>query len=381
MVKYMNNKLQKAIMNPELIQPWLNRNLHMLPHNILNGRYSLNPMSIGISVNSVCNLKCVMCDVGQKNTGSQFYEKLSDKSDLGLDVIKNVIMDVKGFKPIININSTEPLLYKDLPEVIEIIKKCGLKCTITTNGYLLEKHAEYIVEMGLDNLSVSIDGPDKVHDMIRGVNGAFRRAINGIKKVNEIKDVEDTPYPQILVNSTISQYNVGSPLLELADIAYDLNVNHLQFGHLNFITDEMAREHNEGYGDICKINSSSVSSMDLNEIDINELIETIQLLKNKWPSSFCSFYPEMRGDEIYVYYKNPEKFIKNDKCFKPWLNTQILSNGTVVPGARCAFNIEMGNVNDRKFRDIWNGYKYKEFRLKLKKVGATSACTRCCGIF
>lgn len=353
----------------------------MVPYNILDGRYSLNPISIGISVNSVCNLKCVMCDVGQKNTGSQFYEKLSDKNDLGLDVIKNLIMDVKGFKPVININSTEPLLYKELPEVIEIIKKCGLKCTITTNGYLLEKHAEYLVELGLDNLAVSIDGPEKVHDRIRGVKGAFKRAINGIKKVNEIKDVECTPYPRILINSTISQYNVGSPLLELANIAYDLNVDHLQFGHLNFITDEMARGHNKRYSDFCKINSSSVSSIELNKIDINELIESTKLLKNKYQSSFCSFYPELYEDEINTYYKNPEKFIKNDKCFKPWLNAQILSNGAVVPGARCAFNIEMGNLNDEKFREIWNGYKYKQFRAKLKKVGATSACTRCCGIF
>lgn len=53
-----------------------------------------------------------------------------------------------------------------------------------------------------------------------------------------------------------------------------------------------------------------------------------------------------------------EVFIKD--CKEPWINLQILSDGTIRPCCWCAGNL--GNINEFTLEQIWNGEKIKELR-------------------
>ena len=80
------------------------------------------PLTLYWSINSVCNLRCKMCDVGMSNEEGMFYKNLRiDRKlhEIDLDVFKKVIDEVRNDKPFIAINSTEPLMYKPLPLAIE----------------------------------------------------------------------------------------------------------------------------------------------------------------------------------------------------------------------------------------------------------------------
>lgn len=74
-----------------------------------------------------------------------------------------------GFRPLIAFSGGEPLLYKDCVSLVRHIKARRLPCIVLTNGVLLGRHAEGLVESGLDAIAVSLDGPEAVHDEIRGV--------------------------------------------------------------------------------------------------------------------------------------------------------------------------------------------------------------------
>lgn len=77
----------------------------------------------------------------------------------------------------------EPLLVSNLPEYIRYAKNKGLITSLDTNGLLLnEDMVKRLKGAGLDVIGVSIDSPfETVHDVLRGVNGIFKRAITGIK--------------------------------------------------------------------------------------------------------------------------------------------------------------------------------------------------------
>ena len=68
----------------------------------------------------------------------------------------------------------EPFLYPDLLPLITYMKSKGFVVSVVTNGTKVAKLAKELVEVGLDVLLVSVDGPRDTHDNIRGYKGAFR---------------------------------------------------------------------------------------------------------------------------------------------------------------------------------------------------------------
>ena len=54
------------------------------------------PECVSISVNSVCNLKCVMCDVGQRNRDSNFYKAMIKGEEIPLKELTEIARELKG---------------------------------------------------------------------------------------------------------------------------------------------------------------------------------------------------------------------------------------------------------------------------------------------
>jgi MoaA/NifB/PqqE/SkfB family radical SAM enzyme len=70
----------------------------------------------------------------------------------------------------------EPLLRDDIGILLAHAKRRSMITTLITNGYLFEKRMDDVLD-GLDVLAVSLDGPERVHDRMRGVDGIFKRAV------------------------------------------------------------------------------------------------------------------------------------------------------------------------------------------------------------
>jgi MoaA/NifB/PqqE/SkfB family radical SAM enzyme len=87
-----------------------------------------------------------------------------------------VVDQAASAHPAFYFSGGEPLLYRGLDQVLAHVKRRGLIAALVTNGSLLARHAERLVEIGVDNVTVSLDGPEAVHDAIRGVPGTFARA-------------------------------------------------------------------------------------------------------------------------------------------------------------------------------------------------------------
>ena len=183
--------------------------------------------------------------------------------------------------------------------------------------------------------------------------------------------------PRIYINYVISPFNAHC-LVETINEFKDLGIDGFKFIHLNYITEDMAKIFNIHFLDICKVSPSSLSRISPKNMDEFILADQIKMVKKEYPASFFSINLESPKD-IRIYYKNPEVFIGRKRCFNAWLHAQILSNGDVIPEARC-FHPRLGNIYEQDFSQIWNNLNYRRLRKRIKSIGVTPACSRCFGL-
>lgn len=328
------------------------------------------PTSVYFAINSVCNSRCKMCDVGQANKGSQFYKNLISAGDMPLAVWKKAIDELKPYKPVISIVATEPLLYNELETAIRYAKTAGLKVQLTTNGLLLESWANRLAAAGLDEVFVSIDGTPDVNDVIRGIPGITNKALAGIKaaKQNGIT---------VIVNFTISNFNYNN-ITAFMGLIRNVGVDLVIFSHLNWVDPTVAEVHNQKYGDIIPTTAASIIAVEPGEINT---VELDRQLKDAKEYLDVIVNPDITGEELKRYYNNPFYFIKGSNCTAPWKTVHICANGDVLVSARC-YSLVFGNIKERSIKDIWNDERFVAFRRTLRKNdGKLPACSRCCGVF
>ena len=142
------------------------------------------PTFVQLRVTNLCNLRCKMCgqwgDTGifRAQSGAdatdgaleraRIQELIGAKRQLALSDYVRLLEELAPYDPIISLFGGEPFLYPDIVPLIREIKARGLTCTVITNGGRLEALARDLVELGIDSIAVSIDGPPDVHDRIRG---------------------------------------------------------------------------------------------------------------------------------------------------------------------------------------------------------------------
>ncbi|MHC4156411.1 MAG: radical SAM protein, partial [Planctomycetota bacterium] len=127
------------------------------------------------NITRACNLKCVHCynDSGS----SRADDELSTKE------AKEVLQDLASFGvPSVLFSGGEPMLRKDLLELMDYARQLGLRTVISTNGTLItEDAAQSIQRVGVSYVGISLDGVGPVNDRFRGVKGAFDKAVQGIR--------------------------------------------------------------------------------------------------------------------------------------------------------------------------------------------------------
>lgn len=139
-------------------------------------------------VTARCNSKCDTC----------FYWKRLNREvdeELTIGEIERISLSMPSFAHLL-VSGGEPFLREDLEEIIGVFSKNNNIATvdIPTNGLLTETivdKGKSIIE-GNPNVNViigvSIDGFEKTHDKIRGVEGGFRRAVQTINKLAQLRN-------------------------------------------------------------------------------------------------------------------------------------------------------------------------------------------------
>jgi radical SAM protein with 4Fe4S-binding SPASM domain len=127
------------------------------------------PVYVVWELTLACDQRCGHC-------GSRAGKKRS--GELGLDECRRVIDELAalGTREITLIGG-EAYLHPDWVEIVRSISARGITCTLQTGGRGLSEEAlDEAIAAGLSSVGVSIDGPDDVHDALRGGRGSAQAA-------------------------------------------------------------------------------------------------------------------------------------------------------------------------------------------------------------
>ncbi|MBL7206888.1 MAG: radical SAM protein, partial [Candidatus Aenigmarchaeota archaeon] len=170
----------------------------------------LHKPTVYFRVTPFCNLKCIICDdwKPEKHKERRLLENMLTK-----DEYIKIIDDLADFGvQRLQFGGGEPLVRKEIFDIINYAKSKGLPTRILTNGYLLSKMdvAKKLSE-GIDEVWVSLDGPNpETHDLERGVKGCFENVVKGIENLNDIRFNGDRKF-KIVVAAHISPMNMFDP--------------------------------------------------------------------------------------------------------------------------------------------------------------------------
>jgi cyclic pyranopterin phosphate synthase len=135
-----------------------------------------------ISITDRCNLRCIYCMPAEGIKPVEHKEILSYE-----EIVRILKIAVNIGVKKIRITGGEPLMRRDVAHLIALIKNiAGIKdLSLTTNGVLLEQHAEELTKAGLSRINVSLDSfkPDRYREITRG--GDIDVVLKGLKAADK----------------------------------------------------------------------------------------------------------------------------------------------------------------------------------------------------
>ncbi len=375
-------KIKLALKNPRLA--WHKAKVTLLDENLAKWNYNFRdgyaspPNVIAARLTNLCNCNCKMC--GQPKVGDKGIPDSFFRDHLNTDQWKDLIDQVAGYKPNFYLWGGEPLIYKGIWDIVEHAKSRGLTVQMNTNAQFLQRSAEQIVSLGMDDLIISIDGPEKVHDEIRGVPGLYQQIKAGIQKVQELKKQQKKRHPVIRIRGVINP-DYYDHLHDLINITRDLEGDTLSFNHFWFTSNEKGQLYEKVMQKCLGTKATSWKGFvyEPNGLALDELRKELIKLKNNNADFPITVSPGIYDEGLEKYYYDLDETFGAKTCYTIYFKTYLMPNGDVTPCPDFPDYIA-GNVREERFADIWNGERYRNFRRHLKEHKLLPICARCCDL-
>ena len=340
------------------------------PYRYLRG-FSFPPAQYFIGLTYDCNIDCSFCFSGRK--------EMLDVPEFKLEEVKKII-DRVPFYGILTLSGGEPLMYKHIWEVVDYASK-NCKFTIVTNGtYNIEKNARVLVDRGIKSvfsnglleLGVSLVGPEKYHDSVVQVKGAFSKTVAGLKRIRKIRDESGKKFPLISIRTAIVKENAGD-LHEVVAIAKDVGADIVIFMIQNMQDNVYDATPIENY--LSEFHKRPTHPTPIPEDVLRREFALIKELQ-KDSNLLIKFTPDNITEDEIVRYYSPKADLKNFTCRFPWQKIIYFPNGNAQP----CLMLKTGNTKTESASALWNKKSVRDFRLHLKENGPFPICFGCCGL-
>ncbi len=315
------------------------------------------PQKVTLNITNKCNLECLHCGVsGTKNK----------PGDLSLEEWKEVVDELTRIKVFqLLISGGEPFMRSDLSALLNHILRYHFRISINTNGTLFDEEViSQVCRSGrLDQIQVSLDGPDShTHDSIRG-KGAFERTMRGVEALRRW----NAPFSFFVV---VCRNNKNS-LQEIVRLSKKLGASQICFSSL--LPQGSALSHLHDF--FLLFDERKEVEAELKELKERyprliggSLIKTIERMQ------------EVSGIDVYNH--KPTKAHKITSCGGSVSECSIRPDGWVIPCDRL-WDYRVGNVRDEGFKSIWlHSRGFREFRERYaRRMDSFLECRDCAYTF
>jgi MoaA/NifB/PqqE/SkfB family radical SAM enzyme len=304
---------------------------------------------------SACNCRCVMCDIWKDNknlkqlTENDIQELLVSLKSLGT---QQVLMS--GGEALLNLNFFR---------FCEILQKQNIKVTLLSTGLTLKKNAEQLVQW-VNDIIVSLDGNETLHDDIRNIHGAYQKLKEGVQHIKSIE-----PAFKITARTVIHRLNFRY-WPAIIDSAREIGLDQISFLPADVSSQAFNRE--------MPWNEQRQHEILPGEDELPAIKQVLENIIKRYQPDFNSrFIAEspVKLGKIYEHYAafyghNPFPY---KKCNAPWVSVVVEADGTVRP---CFFHAPMGNIRKDSLKNILNSRESIRFRKELD-MDKNNTCIKC----
>ncbi len=342
---------------------------------LMRSHYSAKgPTSVDIELTNRCNLKCRMCWFHGENGIGDRYQG----SEMATQEILELINQLASYRPHLYFGGAEPFIREDFLAVMAHAKSFALPVSFTTNGTLLDRQKiQKLVELKVDDINFSINGPEEPHDELRG-RGNFEKVMSCIEYLAECKEAANSKRPLITVNITINPLAVGH-LEETINALRKRTVNAVdsfRVHHLWFITPAELQVHKKAVGKSLHRSAPGAAAHCIplsQHHDAGTLANEIRQLQGM---EKITFFPDLRDKEVHQFYSDGYRLKK--RCIAPFRAAVVKPNGDLkfCPD-EWIDDYVLGNVREDRFENIWNNEKARHFRSVIFWKKSFPGCKRC----
>jgi MoaA/NifB/PqqE/SkfB family radical SAM enzyme len=333
------------------------------------------PGYVSFTITNACNLRCRMCGQwsaeGYMRAGAARRKPAMRLADWKRLVDEAAAHGIDG----ILIRGGEPFLAPGIIELLDHIAGKGIFTSIDSNGTRLAEVADDLVRIGRSHVTVSVDGPEEIHDAVRGVPGCFATIAKGIAAVKDAERRRGTTISKS-ITFTISPWSYRG-LGAMPDVARSLGIDSLCIAPYYYVPEALGRayekELQEELG--CRAFSWRGFHHETSGVDFEIFREQLRVYRASLGALTDYPYLPLSEDEYRVWFDDPAAPVRSPEC----PNVERLIDVQPTGDANCCVDFpdySFGNVAEATLEELWNGERARRFR-ERRREKPFSACHRC----
>jgi len=301
------------------------------------------PHSCSIVLLTKCFFKCKMCEMWKSN---------DDPNQVSTEDWKEFITSLEdildGPRELV-FSGGEPLLRKDIFELIKFGTDKGFKTLMPSNGYLIDENmAKRIAGSGLKEIFIAFDSVNyKTHDFLRGIEGAYDRVMQAFDNLH--KYCPKLRIGIICVISGINYLGVIDLIRWVKNTRYISGIYFQAIAKPFFVHLDNNWYANSQYEFLWPKDITTLHSV---------LDSLIELRKDGYPIHNFPLQLEI----FKAYFENPAKRARKATCY---LGDYVININPPGDISLCCFMEPLGNIKKDDIRKLWHSEVAIQMRAKM----------------
>jgi MoaA/NifB/PqqE/SkfB family radical SAM enzyme len=336
----------------------------MIVAGLIAGKPLTGPMEVAVDITNRCTMGCISC---------WNYSPLLDNPPSA--EWKSIQMDIERFRDLtlfmkqagvrkVGIGGNgDPFMHPQIVEILKLSKSTKAFVSVSTKGaYFQRATLQSLVDMNLDELVISLFAASKpvfftMHP--KTSPQVFDRIVDSLKYLAKLRTGQ-FPKPFLVLLFVVCKYNYHE-IDSFVDLAREVGANMVTFKRVAVVPNTR--------GLLLDGNDFEILKEKLNAAE--EKSKRYRILTNKDEFRITT----LSGLRDGIYSKNLYQKIP---CYVGFTYSRIKVDGDVAPCCGC-LEWSMGNLNEKHFKEIWEGQEYSRFRVISRKISNNDGVISGCG--
>lgn len=314
------------------------------------------PTELQVEVSSRCNLRCGVC--------LRTHHRLGPDRDLSAADFAHIIEGLPRLERVAFQLNGEPLMCRELPEMIAMARAVGAETVVNTNGVLLtRRRRRELLDSGIDAIRISLHGASaKTHDARVGVP-VFERVITQVAALAKERGHATAPW---LSAWMVATREAIAELPDLVDLAAELGLDGAYLQRL------VVTEHGGAVSEASlhgRVDARVEGIIAAAEERANRAGIALRA-SGRVPPAVSLSPPQDDGSNPWL------------ACWRPWRSAVVTAAMEVLPCCISSFRApyadqRLGNRSEASWEAIWNDEPYRRLRRGLLSQNPAAWCQGC----